>query len=163
MYFRHKDNIRLPLNDLMEDKKMKTIAYNPQREIVTALFVLLISFTLLTAARAQEIPKLTIGSQNVFTMVEEKALIFTNSDSTEKNAINNFLVMRIKSWIGDGSYWNKEVDEETIVRKLADNIVKWMSDGSFWGLDSNEETGIEEFALSNKDEMTFSAFDTGIK
>ena len=139
---------------------MKTLAYNPQREILTTLMTLILSFCLLTAVKAQGNPNLQAVSDGKNAMIEGKAFKLTNANLIEEDTIDNFLEMKIKSWIGDGSYWNKDADEETIVSKLASKIARWMSDGSFWSLDSNEETVFDEFALSNKDEMTFSAFDT---
>jgi len=132
---------------------MKTIAYNPQREILTALLTLILSFSLLIAVKAQGNSDLNAGVNGQTAMNELKTIIVTNSDLTEKEATENFLAEKIESWLKNGSYWDKSSEEATIVNELAGKIERWMSDGSFWCLNKNTQTDIDQLALSNKSEM----------
>jgi hypothetical protein len=137
----------------MEEQKMKTIAYNPQREIITALLVLFISFSVLTSVKAQDDSLLTISRESILAMNIKNAPELTNVNLDEENTSDNFLVMRIESWMDNGSFWNSDVDEETIVTILAAKIAEWMSNKSFWSFDSNTLTDTGELALGRKEEI----------
>jgi len=76
-----------------------------------------------------------------------------NANIAEENSNDNFLVMKIESWMDNGSFWNSDVDEETIVTLLAAKIAGWMSNNSFWSLDSNTLTDNSDLALGRKEEI----------
>jgi hypothetical protein len=140
----------------MEDNKMKTIAYNPQKEIFTALLILMLSFCLLTAVKAQgnSVPTLVNEVKTEFN--EDETFKKSSKDLTENEISDNYLVMKIESWIKNASYWSKS-SEETVENQLADKIKRWMSNGSFWSPDKNMETDIDQLALLNKSEMSRNA------
>jgi len=140
---------------------MKTITYNPQREIITALLVLFISFTLMTALRAQPYPENRAWRENKTVPIAENALISVDKVMTETRSIENYLTLKIGSWINSGSYWNSGIDEETTDNKLAYKIKKWMSDGSFWSPKINRETDIDELALSKKEQLNSDVLTAG--
>jgi DNA phosphorothioation-dependent restriction protein DptG len=140
----------------MEDNKMKTIAYNPQREIITALLALFISFTLLTTTRAQGNPDNKEGVEYKAGTKNENGLITAEKVMTESDSVDNFLAVKIESWINSGSYWAESSDEETVENQLADQLADkietWMKDGSFWSLGSDNKTEIDELVLSEKEQ-----------
>lgn len=147
----------------MEDNEMKTIAYNPQREILTILLTLILSFSLLTTLKAQGNSNPPSGSDVKTTMNEVKAVNLPNTSLTENETGTNLLGMKIKWWMDSGSYWDRTSDVESIIGELTYNIKKWLSDGSFWSPNSNNGKDIDQSALADKDELTYDALYTSDK
>jgi len=141
----------------MEDKKMKTITYNPHREIMTAIFVLIISFTALTTVRAQGTLVRSNGKSLMASLSKEKTVKSADISLAKYTASDNSLAMKIKSWMNTGSYWNRTDDEVTIVSQLAQTFVSWMSNGSYWSTSLRKEIERDDLALAPKEEMTCDA------
>jgi hypothetical protein len=140
------------VNKKMEDNKMKTTTYNPQREIITTILVMIILTIVLTAAKAQGPSSQFEGSGAKSGRNDEKAVKSLNITSTEKVTSDNCLALKIKSWMNSGTYWDTDTEEETPVRELAHTVAKWMSNGSYWST-SNKQMELEELMLSKKDGM----------
>lgn len=140
------------VNKKMEDNEMKTTTYNPQREIITAILVLIILTTVLTVVKAQGPSSQFEGSGVRSGLNDKMAVKSTNISSTDKMTNDYGLAMKIKSWMTSGTYWDTDAEEETPARELAQTVAKWMSNGSFWST-SIKEMEREELALSKKDGM----------
>jgi hypothetical protein len=129
---------------------MKTIAYNPEREVITAILVLIISFSIITACRAQVFSTQSTGTGPKAALNSEKSM---KTSDTENAAVENNLAIKIKSWMNSGTYWDKNDDvEEPTVSELAHTISKWMSDGSFWSSNSKKEIEADELASTDNQE-----------
>jgi hypothetical protein len=138
----------------MEDDKMKAITYNPEREVITTILVLIISFAIITACRAQVLSTQSTDSGPKIGLNDEKAMKSAANIVTESVTRDNNLAVKIKSWMNSGSYWDSNNEEETPVIELAQKIEKWMSDGSFWSTNSKKEIEGDEFAMSDNQENT---------
>ncbi len=111
---------------------MKTIAYDPQREIITALLVLLISFTVLTTVRAQGEQVNYEGMKNESIPHNKNAKPSADKIVIESSAAQVDLTDKIKSWISEGSYWSKDAPKNSTEAELSYRIKKWMTNGSYW-------------------------------
>ena len=140
------------VNKKMEDNKMKTTTYNPQREIITTILVMIILTIFLTAAKAQGPSSRFEGSEAGSGRNDEKAVKSAIISSTEKVTSDNSLAEKIKFWMNSGTYWDTDTEEATPARELAQTIAKWMSNGSFWST-SKKEMEREDLVLSKKDGM----------
>lgn len=134
---------------------METTIYNPQREIVTATLILMHSIMVLTAVRAQGLSNQSGGKDTKTVWSDEKAIKSTDIGLPESAANSNSLVVKIKSWMNSGSYWDNDAEEGTTVSNLAHPIAKWMSEGSFWSNTGDMEQ--QELRLSKKNGMTSDA------
>jgi hypothetical protein len=130
---------------------MKAITYNPQREVLTAILLLILSMAVLTSVKAQRSTTHSYPKGPKTVLSEEKAV--KPADLAEKTTRNNGLALKVKSWISNGSYWDRNGDEEPILSKLAQTITNWISNGSYWSSTISKEMENEELALSNKAEM----------
>lgn len=135
----------------MEDKKMRTITYNTEREVITAILILIFSFMVLTVGKAQGLRDLSVESTLKADQNHGKAIRTTDIGS--ENAENDHsLEVRIKTWMYEGSFWDNTAEEKPIASKLAQTISNWMSNGSFWSATDKNETEDESVAVSGKHE-----------
>lgn len=134
---------------------METTIYNPQREIVTATLILMLSIMVLTAIRAQGLSNQLEGKDTKTVWSDEKAIKSTDIGLPESAANSNSLAVKIKSWMNSGSYRDNDAEEGTTVSILAHTIAKWMSEGSFWSNTGDMEQ--QELRLSKKNGMTSDA------
>lgn len=140
----------IAINEQMEDKKMKTTIYYPRVEIVTAFFVLILSFIVLTAVKAQGSSNKSEGIETKAGLSDEKAIKPIDIGFTKMIANDTTLTLKIRSWMINGSYWRRTDSEETNQEELAQTITKWMSNGSYWSTTENNEFEIERLSFSDK-------------
>lgn len=137
----------------MEDNKMKTIAHDSQREIITALLVLLISFTVLTAVKAQGDQDSYEGIINESVLHNKISNIAEDKMVSEISAAESYLTEKIKSWISEGSYWDRDTYEGTHETEFAYKIKEWMLDGSFWSSVSGPGKNDDDITLYEKEKI----------
>jgi hypothetical protein len=123
------------LNQLKE-KKMKTIIYNFQKAIFSAVLVLIITSVGSAAAQARETPALLAHNNSATLVVNMEAVNSNAALPAEPSAEANVkdLSQRIENWMSDGSYWGAENSSEMAEQELEGNIESWMANGSYWSV-----------------------------
>jgi hypothetical protein len=115
---------------------MKTMIYNLQKVMISAIFVLIISSVGSAAAQAHETPVLIADNNSEAILVINEANNSTSGLLTEPSADANLrdLSLEIENWMSDGSYWESDNSSEIAEKDLSETIESWMSNGSYWSV-----------------------------
>ena len=126
------------LNQLKE-KKMKTMIYNLQKRIVSAIVVLIISSVGFAATKTE-------GTRANVTDNNSKALA-VNTESVSPSGANLAealseastmeLSMQFGEWMSEGTYWGVDNSSDLAEKVLANDIESWVENGSYWSAAPN--------------------------
>ncbi len=133
---------------------MKALTYNPEKEIMTAIAVLIFSFALMAKVNGQ-------GSDSHFAMIpaeyesDSEDSFMSNLSDTEY--IESEPMNEIQGWMLSNTYWGNPVSAEETEIESGLQIEKWMSSDNYWGVRNNPEImeteeplQIERWMTSNK-------------
>jgi hypothetical protein len=117
---------------------MKTIAYNPEKEIMTAITVLIISIAVLTTAKAQD--------NQTFVALKKynEGLVYHKINNSNFN--NSYEILEeeaplaVEAWMNSNTFWGATQFNETAEAEPALAVENWMNSNSFWGTTSVTET-----------------------
>ena len=122
-----------------EDRKMKTIAYNPQKEIKTIIVLMVLTFAFVLA-KAQDLPtQPTLESFTASISAPGNTLIGTND--SQAPASSDDLAAELDSMMSSGSYWNTANDTQSSEDNLTQMLDDWMKNGQYW--EENQKPQIE--------------------
>ncbi len=137
---------------------MKTITYNPEREIVTALLALILSFSVLTTVKAQGNPGTQPTNETGKGINESNAVMPIFNDEAPTQTSEKLLILKIEYWMNNSSYWDNSSEKEFIIDNLASDIKEWMANGSFWSPDTEVINDADKQAMSQKELKFCDAF-----
>jgi hypothetical protein len=129
---------------------MKTMIYNLQKGIISAILVLIISSVGSAATKDHETPALITLNNSEATMVINESNSSTSGlvAKMSAEATVSELSRRIGDWMSDGSYWETENASEMAEKELAENIQSWISNGSYWSVPTHSHKA--EVRLAHK-------------
>ncbi len=115
---------------------MKTMIYNLQKRIFSAVFVLIISSVGFAVTKADGTPTKVSNNNSESVKVNIESVSPATGNLAESSAEANIteLSQRIEEWISEGSYWEAENSSELTETELAENIESWIADGSYWAV-----------------------------
>ncbi len=115
---------------------MKTMIYNLQKRIFSAVFVLIISSVGFAVTKADGTPTSVSKNNSEAVKANNESVSPATGNLAESSAEASIteLSHRIGEWLSDGSFWETDNSSEMAEKELAENIESWIADSSYWAV-----------------------------